>query len=63
MKHAARMAGLRDVASISEAKIEPIPTPAPISPMAERPAPMYFAACMVIKLFILSIASRRAETV
>jgi hypothetical protein len=42
-----RSAGFRAVEAISDEKIEPIPIPAPVRPIAARPAPMYFAAANI----------------
>jgi len=50
VKQAARIAGLREVASIRAAKMVPIPTPAPMRPIAARPAPMNLADCIARSL-------------
>ena len=42
-----RSAGFRAVDAISDEKIEPIPIPAPVRPIAASPAPMYFAAANI----------------
>lgn len=42
-----RSAGLRAVDEISDEKIDPIPIPAPVNPIAASPAPMYFAAAII----------------
>jgi hypothetical protein len=42
-----RSAGFRAVDEIRDEKIDPIPIPAPVRPIAARPAPMYFAAAMM----------------
>jgi hypothetical protein len=42
-----RRAGFRAVDEIRDEKIDPIPIPAPVSPIAARPAPMYFAAANI----------------
>lgn len=42
-----RRAGFRATDAISDEKIEPIPTPAPIRPIAARPAPINFAAAIM----------------
>lgn len=44
-----RSAGFRAVEAISDENTEPIPIPAPVSPIAARPAPMYFAAAAIVK--------------
>jgi hypothetical protein len=36
------------VLEISDEKICPIPIPAPVSPIAASPAPMYFAAANIV---------------
>lgn len=59
VKQAARIAGLREVASIRAAKMVPIPTPAPIRPIAARPAPMYFADCIANKYLLGPHQDRR----
>lgn len=43
-------AGFRAVDEISDEKICPIPIPAPVSPIAASPAPMYFAAANMVEL-------------
>jgi hypothetical protein len=43
-----RSAGFRAVDAISDEKIDPIPTPAPIRPIAARPAPINFAAAIIL---------------
>ena len=43
-----RRAGFRAVEEIRDEKIEPIPIPAPVSPIAASPAPMYFAAAIIL---------------
>ena len=45
-----RSAGFRAVEEISDEKICPIPIPAPVSPIAANPAPMYFAAANMVEL-------------
>lgn len=50
MNSCPRSAGLRAVEEIRDEKIDPIPIPAPVSPIAARPAPMYFAAANMLKL-------------
>ena len=46
-------AGFRAVDEISDEKICPIPIPAPVSPIAASPAPMYFAAANIFKNVLL----------
>lgn len=46
-----RIAGFRAVDAISDEKIDPIPTPAPISPIAARPAPINFAAAIILYIY------------
>ena len=50
-----RSAGFRAVDAISDEKIEPIPIPAPVRPIAARPAPMYFAAANIWNFKILHL--------
>jgi hypothetical protein len=47
-----RTAGFRAVDAISDEKIDPIPIPAPVSPIAASPAPMYFAAANIVDCFV-----------
>lgn len=47
MNSCPRSAGFRAVDEIRDEKIDPIPIPAPVSPIAARPAPMYFAAAII----------------
>lgn len=47
LKSCPRSAGFRAVEAISDEKIEPIPIPAPVRPIAASPAPMYFAAANI----------------
>jgi hypothetical protein len=47
-KSCGRTAGFRAVDAISDEKIDPIPIPAPVSPIAASPAPMYFAAANIV---------------
>ncbi len=42
-----RSAGFRAVEAIRDEKIDPIPIPAPVRPIAANPAPMYFAAANI----------------
>ena len=46
-----RSAGFRAVDEIRDEKIDPIPIPAPVSPIAARPAPTYFAAAIIFIIF------------
>ena len=48
-----RTAGFRAVDAISDEKIDPIPIPAPVRPIAARPAPMYFAAANIVNCFLI----------
>lgn len=41
--------GFLEIPTINEAKINPIPIPAPASPKVESPAPIFCAACNSIK--------------
>lgn len=43
-----RTPGFRAVEEINDENTEPIPIPAPVRPIAARPAPMYFAACNIL---------------
>ena len=43
------IAGLREVPKIREAKINPIPTPAPAKPKVDSPAPIFCEACNNIR--------------
>jgi hypothetical protein len=47
-KSCPRRAGFRAVEAIRDEKILPIPIPAPVSPIAANPAPMYFAAANML---------------
>ena len=44
--------GFLAVDAINEEKILPIPIPAPINPEQEIPAPIYFAAAIIFKIWI-----------
>ena len=48
-----RTAGFRAVDAISDEKIDPIPIPAPVRPIAASPAPMYFAAANIVNCFLI----------
>lgn len=50
-----RIAGFRAVEAINDENTDPIPIPAPVRPIAANPAPMYFAACNIIKCLFLSL--------
>jgi hypothetical protein len=52
VKSCPRSAGFRAVEEIRDEKIDPIPIPAPVSPIAASPAPMYFAAADMIRNII-----------
>ena len=54
-----RSAGFRAVEAISDEKIEPIPIPAPVRPMAARPAPMYFAAAIISVKMLSTLVQNR----
>lgn len=45
--HSPRTEGFRAVDAINDENTDPIPIPAPVNPIAARPAPMYFAACNI----------------
>jgi hypothetical protein len=44
-----RIAGFRAVEAINDENTDPIPIPAPVNPIAANPAPIYFAACNILK--------------
>jgi len=44
-----RSAGFRAVDAISDENTDPIPIPAPVNPIAASPAPMYFAAAVIVE--------------
>lgn len=49
-----RIAGFRAVDEIRAENTEPIPIPAPVRPIAANPAPMYFAACNMLRCYSCS---------